>query len=134
MLDNKRTCLILFVISLFKHASAIRSCIGTKDTSCHWICESANFSMQLSFHANQKKVVISPDTTCLLNISETSLCQGNVANNYNCNVTCDNFKDDQCLYTSIVFWSFVLLLCFAETASHVFFSMSDAFCFIILGM
>ncbi|XP_018392088.1 PREDICTED: major facilitator superfamily domain-containing protein 6-like [Cyphomyrmex costatus] len=115
------------------HASAIASCNGMKDTTCHWICENTNFSMQLSFHGNQNKAIISPDTTCLLNINEISLCQGNLTNNYNCNVTCDNFKYEQCLYTSIIFWSFVLLMCIGEIGFFVFISISDAFCFVILG-
>ncbi|KYM81653.1 Major facilitator superfamily domain-containing protein 6, partial [Atta colombica] len=116
-----------------RHASAIASCNGTKDTMCHWICENMNFSTQLSFHADQNKATISPNTTCLLNINKISLCQGNLTNNYNCNVICDNFKDDQCLYTSVTFWSFVVLMCISESGSFIFSSISDAFCFVILG-
>ncbi|KYN40874.1 Major facilitator superfamily domain-containing protein 6, partial [Trachymyrmex septentrionalis] len=124
----------LFVIcSLLKHASAIASCNGTKDTMCHWICENTNFSTQLSFHADQTIATISPDTTCLLNINKISLCQGNLTNDYNCNVICDNFKDDKCLYTSAIFWSFVVLMYISEIGSFIFSSISDAFCFIILG-
>jgi len=124
----------LFVIcSLLKHASTIVSCNGTKDTMYHWLCENTNFSTQLSFHADQNKATISPDTTCLLNISKISLCQGKLTNNYNCNVICDNFKDDQCLYTSVTFWSFVVLMSIGEISFYVFISISDAFCFVILG-
>ncbi|KYN13716.1 Major facilitator superfamily domain-containing protein 6 [Trachymyrmex cornetzi] len=111
----------------------IALCNGTKDTMCYWICENTNFSTQLSFRADQNKATISPDTTCLLNINQISLCQENLTNSYNCNVICDNFKDDQCLYTSATFWSFVILMCIGETGSFVFFSISDAFCFVILG-
>ncbi|KYN39670.1 Major facilitator superfamily domain-containing protein 6, partial [Trachymyrmex septentrionalis] len=115
------------------HASAIASCNGTKDTICHWKCENTNFSTQLSFHADQNKAIISSNTTCLLNINEISLCQGNLTNNYNCNVICDNFKDDQCMYISATFWSFVVLTCIGEIGFYVFISISDAFCFAILG-
>ncbi|XP_012054683.1 PREDICTED: uncharacterized protein LOC105617737 [Atta cephalotes] len=127
------SCKILSRCNMKYHASAIASCNGTKDTMCHWICENTNFSTQLSFHADQNKAIISPDTTCLLNISKISLCQGNLTNNYNCNVICDNFKDDQCLYTSATFWSFVVLMCIGEIGFYVFISISDAFCFVILG-
>ncbi|KAG5313455.1 MFD6A protein, partial [Acromyrmex insinuator] len=114
------------------HALAIASCNGTKDIMCHWICENTNFSTQLSFHAHQNKATISPDSTCLLNINKTSLCEANLTN-YNCNVICDNFKDDQCLYISATFWSFVVLMCISESGSFIFSSISDAFCFAILG-
>jgi len=99
----------------------------------HWLCENTNFSTQLSFHADQNETTISPNTTCLLNINKILLCQGNLTNNYNCNVICDNFKDDQCLYTSVTFWSFVVLMCISESGSFIFSSISDAFCFVILG-
>ncbi|KYN39671.1 Major facilitator superfamily domain-containing protein 6, partial [Trachymyrmex septentrionalis] len=92
----------------------IASCNGMKDTMCHWVCENTNFSTQLSFYPDQNKAIISPNTTCLLNINEISLCQGNLTNNYNCNVICDNFKDDQCMYISATFWSFVVLMCIGE--------------------
>ncbi|KYN21864.1 Major facilitator superfamily domain-containing protein 6 [Trachymyrmex cornetzi] len=121
-------CLIYLIKTL-----SIASCNGTKDTMCHWICEKTNFSTQLSFHTDQNKAIISPDTTCLLNINEISLCQGNLTNNYNCNVICDNFKDNQYLYISATFWSFVVLMCIGEIGIFVFISISDAFCFVILG-
>ncbi|XP_018049973.1 PREDICTED: major facilitator superfamily domain-containing protein 6-like [Atta colombica] len=127
------SCATLPRCNMKYHASAIASCNGTKDTMCHWICENMNFSTQLSFHADQNKATISPNTTCLLNINKISLGQGNLTNNYNCNVTCDNFKDDQCLYTSVTFWSFVVLMCISESGSCIFFSISNAFCFAILG-
>ncbi|KYN10395.1 Major facilitator superfamily domain-containing protein 6 [Trachymyrmex cornetzi] len=117
--------------SKISKCQAIASCNGTKDTMCHWVCENTNFSTQLSFHAHQNKIIISPDTTCLLNINEISLCQEKY--NYNCNVICDKFKNDQCLYISATFWSFVVLMCIGEIGFFVFISISDAFCFVILG-
>lgn len=111
---------------------AIRSCNGTKDTTCHWVCKDKNFSMQLSFHADRKEAIISPDTTCLLNTDNT-LYQGNITN-YNCNVTCDSFNDGQCQYTSVTFWTFALLMCLGDIGFYSFISLSDAVCFVILGI
>ncbi|XP_011871576.1 PREDICTED: major facilitator superfamily domain-containing protein 6-like [Vollenhovia emeryi] len=126
------TCVTLPHCNINYHASAIRSCNGTKDATCHWTCKDHNFSMQLSFHGDQKKVIISPDTTCLLNINQTSMCQGNVTN-YNCNVSCDDFNDDQCLYKSFTFWSFAVLMCLGECAIYVFISLTTTICLGILG-
>ncbi|XP_024884622.1 major facilitator superfamily domain-containing protein 6-like [Temnothorax curvispinosus] len=114
------------------HALAIASCNGTKDTTCRWICNNMRSSMGLSFYPDQQRAIISPDTACLLNINETSLSQKNVTNNYNCNVTCDNFED-QCVYASNTFWSFVFLWSLAETSYFTSMSISDAMCFHILG-
>lgn len=109
------------------------SCNGTKDTTCHWVCKNANFSTRLSFHAVEKEAIISPDTTCLLNINETSLCQRIVTTDYNCNVTCDDFEDNHCLYASITFWGFVLLMSLGNIGFNVSNSISDAICFDVLG-
>lgn len=111
----------------------MESCNSTKDTTCHWICKDVNFSTRLSFHATKKETVISSNTTCLLNINETSLCQENIIKNYNCNVTCDNFEDNYCLYTSITFWGFVLLMSLGNIGFNVSNSISDAICFDVLG-
>lgn len=89
--------------------------------------------MGLSFHPNQRKAVISPDTACLINVNKTSLFQENVTNNFNCNVTCDNFEN-QCVYTSMTFWSFVLLWFLGEINFYASMSISDSICFHILGM
>lgn len=97
------------------------------------MCKDANFSTRLSFHVAEKEAIISPDTTCLLNINETSLCQRNVTANYNCNITCDNFEDNHCLYASITFWGFVLLMSLGNIGFNVSNSISDAICFDVLG-
>lgn len=103
-----------------------------KDTTCHWICKDTNFSIRLSFHADQQKEIISSDTACLLNMNETSLCQENVMSNI-CKVTCDDFED-QCVYTSIAFWGFVFFWFLGDISVSVILSISDALCFGILGM
>ncbi|XP_077266783.1 major facilitator superfamily domain-containing protein 6-like isoform X1 [Temnothorax americanus] len=119
------------------HTSAMASCNGTKDATCRWVCEEyVNFSTRLSFHGITKEAVISPDTTCLLNIDEASLCQVNITKNFNvcnCNVTCDNFEDNHCLYTSITFWGFVLLMSLGNIGFNVSNCISDAICFDVLG-
>ncbi|CAL1674196.1 unnamed protein product [Lasius platythorax] len=113
------------------HTSAMVSCNGTKDTTCHWICKDTNFSTQVSFYAVKGEAFISPDTTCLLNVNEMSSCQEQITNN--CNATCDNFEDTHCLYTSITFWGFVLLMSLGNIGFNVSNCISDAICFDILG-
>lgn len=116
---------------LFKNSSIVL-CNGIKNTTCNWICKDTNFSVQLSFHAAEKEAVISPNTTCLLNINE-SLCQEETTENYNCNITCNNLENNNSLYTSITFWGFVLLISFGNIGFNVSISITDAICFEILG-
>ncbi|XP_036148491.1 major facilitator superfamily domain-containing protein 6 [Monomorium pharaonis] len=125
------SCASLSYCDIEYHTLAIESCNGTKDTVCHWICKDMNFSVKLSFHADQQKVIISSDTACLLNINETSLCQRNITN-YNCNITCDEFEN-QCVYTSITFWGFAFFWCLGAICYFISISLSDATCFTILG-
>lgn len=127
------SCVSLSPCDMDHHASAMVSCNGVKDTTCHWICKDVNFSTRLSFREIKKEAIILPDTTCLLNINETSLCQVNIMKNYNCNVTCDNFEDSHCLYTSVTFWGFVLLMSLGNIGFNVSNCISDAICFDVLG-
>lgn len=106
------------------------SCNGSKDTTCFWVCNDANFSTHLSFYSTKREAVISPNTTCLLNINETLLC---LENTTNCDVICDNFEDNYCLYTSITFWGFVLLMSLGNIGFNVSNCISDAICFDVLG-
>ncbi|KAL6264438.1 hypothetical protein P5V15_004547 [Pogonomyrmex californicus] len=115
------------------HASEIVLCNGTKDTNCDWICENKNFSTRLSFYATERKTIMSLDTACLINVNDTSFRQENITTNYNCNVTCDNFEDDHCLYTSIIFWSFTLLISLGNICMHFCALTSDGICLAILG-
>ncbi|XP_070518126.1 major facilitator superfamily domain-containing protein 6-A-like [Cardiocondyla obscurior] len=126
------SCLPLPHCNMDNHESAIRLNNKTEDITCHWICKNTNFSIRMLLYANQTRQTISLNTTCLLNINETLLCQRNVTNN-DCNITCDRFDNDKCLYSSITFWSFVLLMCLGETGFFVFIGLSDTICFAILG-
>lgn len=109
------------------------SCNGMKDITCHWACKNANFSTRMSFYTAKGEANISVDTTCFLNINETLLHQENVSNNTNCNVICDNFDDNHCLYTSVTFWGFVLLMSLGNIGFNVSNCISDAICFDVLG-
>ncbi|KAG5308416.1 MFSD6 protein, partial [Acromyrmex insinuator] len=109
-------------------------CEGTRNITCHWICKDANLSVPLSFqYAAGKEVIISPNTSCLININDTLLCQKEFKDNYNCNVICDNFENNHCLYTSITFWGFVLLMSLGSIGTSVSFTLTSAICFEILG-
>ncbi|XP_011164629.1 major facilitator superfamily domain-containing protein 6 [Solenopsis invicta] len=127
------SCASLSPCDMDYHASAMALCNGTKDTTCHWVCKDTNFSTKLSFNAIKKEAVISPNTTCLLNINETLSCQNDVTKISNCNVTCDEFEDNNCLYTSITFWGFVLLMSLGNIGFNVSNCISDAICFDVLG-
>ncbi|KAL6262571.1 hypothetical protein P5V15_005363 [Pogonomyrmex californicus] len=115
------------------YASKVASCNDTKNTICHWMCKDTNFSTRLSFHAIEKEAIISSNTTCLLSDNETSFCQRNITTVYNCNVTCDNFKDDDCLYVSITFWGFVIFMSLGNTFYYISLTITDAICFDVLG-
>ncbi|KAL6263024.1 hypothetical protein P5V15_005820 [Pogonomyrmex californicus] len=127
------SCVTLLPCNMNHHISTIALCDGTKVAMCHWICKDANFSTKLTFYPIEKEAIISPNTSCLLNINETSQCQRNVTKNYKCNVICDNFEDDHCLYTSITFWGFVLLMSLGNIGFNVSNCISDAICFDVLG-
>ncbi|XP_025074825.1 LOW QUALITY PROTEIN: uncharacterized protein LOC105430124, partial [Pogonomyrmex barbatus] len=114
------------------HASEIALCNGIKDTNCNWICENTNFSTRLSFYATERKTIMSLDTACLINVNDISPSRKYNTND-NCNVTCDNFEDNHCLYTSIIFWSFVLLISLGNICMHFYMLVSDGICLAILG-
>lgn len=105
------------------------SCNGTRETTCHWTCQN-NFSTLLSFYPAERIADISPKTACLLNISDASLCQDDVY----CDVNCDASEDNPCLYTSITFWGFVLLMSLGNIGFNVSNGISDAICFDVLGI
>ncbi|KAL0114118.1 hypothetical protein PUN28_011437 [Cardiocondyla obscurior] len=127
------SCASLPSCDLDHHALSMTSCNGTKDTTCHWVCKDANFSTRLSFNETRKEAEISPNVTCLLNINETLLCQKHATENYICNVTCDDFEDNNCLYTSFTFWGFVILMSLGNIGFNVANCISDAICFDVLG-
>ncbi|XP_076242063.1 major facilitator superfamily domain-containing protein 6 [Calliopsis andreniformis] len=104
-------------------------CNGVKNTICHWTCINKNFSMLIQFQALEGEVTFSSNTTCLLDKNATSYC----SNNTSCNVTCDNFEDKYCLYTSATFWIFVFLMSLGNIGFNVCNSISDAICFDVLG-
>ncbi|EFN78175.1 major facilitator superfamily domain-containing protein 6 [Harpegnathos saltator] len=123
------SCASLSPCDMNHHTSTLALCNGTKDTTCHWMCKDSNFSMRVSFHVAKGEASISPSTTCLLHMNETSSC----SHSTNCEVTCDNFDDDRCLYTSITFWGFILLMSLGTIGFNVSNSISDAICFDVLG-
>ncbi|XP_031843125.1 major facilitator superfamily domain-containing protein 6 [Nomia melanderi] len=103
-------------------------CMEAKNTLCHWTCPDNNFSVPIQFKAVEGGASFSDNTSCLLDMESTLYC-----NNNTCNVTCDNFNDKDCLYTSLTFWGFVLLMSLGNIGFNVCNSISDAICFDILG-
>ncbi|XP_053977015.1 major facilitator superfamily domain-containing protein 6 [Hylaeus volcanicus] len=105
-------------------------CTGAKNTTCHWTCKDEHFSTTILFQAVKGEASFSSNTTCLINANSTSYCSQST----NCNVTCDDFKDKHCLYSSATFWGFVFLMCLGNIGFNVSNSISDAICFDILGV
>ncbi|KAG5331936.1 MFSD6 protein, partial [Acromyrmex charruanus] len=126
------SCAILPFCDINLNSTALL-CDGTKNTKCHWTCRDTKFSVRLSFYATspENEAVISPNTTCLLNFNETALCQRTKTEN--CNVTCDNFENNYCLYISPTFWGFVFLMSLGTVGIVTSFNINNAICFEILG-
>ncbi|CAL7937711.1 unnamed protein product [Xylocopa violacea] len=104
-------------------------CTGVKNTMCHWTCTDKNFSVRIQFQAINEEASISTNSSCLIDKNTTSLC----AKSDNCTVVCDTFEDNYCLYTSVTFWGFVLLMSLGNIGFNVSNCISDAICFDILG-
>lgn len=104
--------------------------MGVKNAMCHWTCTNKNFSLSTQFQAINEEINFTSNSTCLIDKNSTSYC----SENNNCNVICDKFEDSYCLYTSITFWSFVLLMSLGNIGFNVSNCMSDAICFDILGI
>ncbi|XP_031773730.1 major facilitator superfamily domain-containing protein 6-A isoform X2 [Apis florea] len=104
-------------------------CMGVKNAICHWTCKNKNFSLSIQFQAINEEINFASNSTCLIDKNSTSYC----SENNNCNVICDKFEDSYCLYTSVTFWSFVLLMSLGNIGFNVSNCMSDAICFDILG-
>ncbi|XP_015434895.1 PREDICTED: major facilitator superfamily domain-containing protein 6 [Dufourea novaeangliae] len=104
-------------------------CTGAKNTMCHWTCMENKFSVPIQFEAIKGEASFTANTTCLANANATSYC----LKNNKCNVTCDNFDDKQCLYTSATFWGYIILMSLGNIGFNVCNSISDAICFDILG-
>ncbi|CAD1475640.1 unnamed protein product, partial [Heterotrigona itama] len=85
-------------------------CTGIKNAMCHWFCTDKNFSLPIQFQAIDKEISFSSNSTCLIDKNSTLYC----SRRNNCTVTCDDSNDSYCLYTSITFWGFVLLMSLGE--------------------
>lgn len=120
----------IMLLNLFKNISRADSCSDTKKTICHWTCTDKNFSVPIQFQAVKGEASFSLNTTCLPDKNASSYCFAYA----NCNVTCDNFEDKYCLYTSLTFWMFIILMSLGNIGFNVGNSISDAICFDILGI
>ncbi|XP_078033340.1 major facilitator superfamily domain-containing protein 6 isoform X2 [Augochlora pura] len=105
------------------------SCIGAKYTMCHWNCTNNNFSALVQFADYEGEVSFTENNTCLMDTNVVSNC----SKSDNCKVSCDNFNDKHCLYTSITFWGFIILMSLGNIGFNVCNSISDAICFDVLG-
>lgn len=103
-------------------------CTGTKTTTCKWSCDNrSDFSLSVYFRGG-KEAKFSTNSTCIVDTNNSSCSSG-----FDCIVTCDDFENSYCLYTSATFWGFVFLMCIGNIGFNVCNSISDAICFDVLG-
>lgn len=89
-----------------------------------------DFFVPVQFQGVNKEIDFSPNTTCTIDANMTSYC----SENPNCDITCSTFEEHDCLYGSITFWGFILLMSLGNIGFNVSNCISDAICFDILGI
>lgn len=97
--------------------------------SCQFKCpNSSDTSSQVYFY-DSFNAKLDIDTSCLLSPVNLSYSVKS-----ECSVICERGDlEDFCLYTSLVFWIFVIVMVFAEVGHSVCNTISDATCFDLLG-
>ncbi|XP_015598871.1 major facilitator superfamily domain-containing protein 6 [Cephus cinctus] len=95
------------------------------NVTCYWNCSSNNFATNM-FVYNDYTKELSANSSCIIDANAT--CQSNNT----CDVTCENIQTS-CLYTSITFWGFVILMSLGNIGFNVSNCISDAICFDVLG-
>ncbi|KAK1120051.1 hypothetical protein K0M31_012779 [Melipona bicolor] len=126
---NNASCDLLSYCKPENVSKAHDLCTGVKNAMCHWSCTDKNFSLPIQFQIIDEEISFSSNSTCLIDKNSTLYC----SRHNNCTVICDNSNDSYCLYTSITFWGFVLLMSLGNIGFNVSNCMSDAICFDILG-
>ena len=106
-----------------------RFCTGIKNAMCQWTCMDRNFFVPVQFQGVNKEIDFSSNTTCIVDANMTSYC----SENSNCDITCGTFEEHNCLYGSVTFWGFILLMSLGNIGFNVSNCISDAICFDILG-
>lgn len=114
----------------FQDISKPDLCTGVKNTECHWTCTDKNFSAPIQFQSINKEINFPANSACIIQKNITSDC----SKSDNCSVACDNFNDNYCLYKSMTFWGFVILMSLGNIGFNVSNCISDAICFDILGI
>ncbi|XP_058803719.1 major facilitator superfamily domain-containing protein 6 [Phymastichus coffea] len=107
------------------------SCVDDgRSSTCKWQCrDSGNFTADVYFHADLK-TKFEPDTSCFIGNLSSRQCRENDV----CDVTCnDSEHESACVYGSVTFWGFVLLMSLGNIGFNVSNCISDAICFDVLG-
>ncbi|XP_066599313.1 major facilitator superfamily domain-containing protein 6 isoform X2 [Prorops nasuta] len=114
------------------NSSSVEKCSKEKETLCHWSCEDAtiNYTSKVLFEVDERENHLLR-AKCFFNhqTNNTRECFADKK----CDIRCDSLEDDNCLYTSVSFIGFILLMSLGNIGFNVANSMSDAICFDVLG-
>ena len=109
-------------------------CYGEKSlAACRWFCDDGKNSSATVIFQNRSEINFSLDSFCTLDY------HGNLTNCDDkrivriCNFSCELIVEDKCLYESLTFWGFVMLVSLGCIGFNVSNSISDAICFDVLG-
>ncbi|XP_016843921.1 major facilitator superfamily domain-containing protein 6 [Nasonia vitripennis] len=99
-------------------------------SDCVWICRDAgNFSAQ-AFFRTSREASFDKHSSCFVSESNSTYCLEDDV----CQITCDDSKHESaCIYWSLTFLGFVLLMALGNIGFNVSNCISDAICFDVLG-
>lgn len=108
-----------------------------KLTDCHFLCNEKTDNYSASVIITSRKRNFSPASFCLVDpINKTFGCDKN-RNESTCQISCSSTRHDEdekhCLYGSLAFWGFIILVAIGSIGFNVSNSISDAICFDVLG-
>lgn len=103
---------------------------GGRLGSCTWYCpECVNMTTAVYFHTTQE-AQLTPNASCLVDESVPGCAEPEL-----CEVSCkETVRENYCVYKSITFWGFVLLMSLGNIGFNVSNCISDAICFDVLGV
>ncbi|XP_052128997.1 major facilitator superfamily domain-containing protein 6 isoform X1 [Frankliniella occidentalis] len=83
-------------------------------------------------HIQVERNILTPEKCSIASkVNVSDLCQNNTSNAYD--IMCEPVHTDPYLYSTVTFWSFVILMAIGSIGYNVANSISDAICFDVLG-
>lgn len=115
--------------------SAPVECYGEKSVAdCRWSCDGREFSSTTIF-TDRRGSNFSLGSVCIVDTSNSTIgFDEDNAFERTCELRCEkSLIEDRCLYKSVTFWGFVILMSLGCIGFNVSNSISDAVCFDVLG-